>query len=98
LKIILVLNWRRKKFWANLQRVIELSKKLSLSSQNNRFGIRDPEKPIPDPRSRGQKAPDPGSGSATLVEIGVGRRSGVMPRLESQRITVQQTQVYLRLS
>ncbi len=34
-------------------------------------GIRDPrsgilKKPIPDPGSRGQKAPNPGSGSATL--------------------------------
>jgi hypothetical protein len=37
---------------------------LSLSSQNYGFGIRDPEKPIPDPG--GKKAPDPGSGSATL--------------------------------
>jgi hypothetical protein len=44
----------KKKIWANLQRIIELSKKLSLSSQNNGFGIRDLEKPIPDPRSRGQ--------------------------------------------
>ncbi len=51
---------------------------------------------IPDPGVN--IAPDPGSGSATLVESGVGRRSGVMLRLESQRITVQQTQVYLRLS
>jgi hypothetical protein len=32
--------------------------------------IRDPEKPIPDPGSRGvKKAPNPGSGSATLLEI-----------------------------
>ncbi len=35
-------------------------------------GIRDPgsgiwKKPIPDPGSRGQKAPDPGSGFATLL-------------------------------
>jgi hypothetical protein len=30
--------------------------------------IRDPEKPIPDPGSRGQKAPDPGSGPATLKQ------------------------------
>jgi len=33
---------------------------LSLSSQKYEFGIRDPEqKPIPDPGSRGKKAPDP---------------------------------------
>ncbi len=37
-----------------------------------RSGVRYPgswirKKPIPDPGSRGQKAPDPGSGSATLV-------------------------------
>ncbi len=30
-------------------------------------GIR--KKPIPDPGSRGQKAPDPGSGSATLAVL-----------------------------
>jgi hypothetical protein len=30
-----------------------------------RSGIQ--KKPIPDPESRGQKAPDPGSGSATLA-------------------------------
>jgi hypothetical protein len=29
--------------------------------------IRDPKKPIPDPGSRGEKAPYPGSGSATLL-------------------------------
>ncbi len=29
--------------------------------------IRDPEKPIPDPGSRVKKAPDPGSGAATLT-------------------------------
>jgi hypothetical protein len=32
-----------------------LPKQLSLSSQKYGFGIRDPEKPIPDPGSRGQK-------------------------------------------
>jgi hypothetical protein len=88
-----------KKMWANLQRTIELYKKLSLSSQNNGFGIRDPEKNlfrIPDLGVK--KVPDPGSGSATLVERGVGRRSGVTLRLESQKITAQQKQVYLMLS
>ncbi len=52
-----------------------LPQKLSLCSQKYEFGIRDPRsgirnKPIPDPGSRGiKKAPDPGSGSATLYEI-----------------------------
>jgi hypothetical protein len=51
------------KIWANFQRIIlkELfTPKLSLSSQNYGFGIR-----VPDPGVK--KAPDPGSGSATLV-------------------------------
>ncbi len=44
---------------------------MSLSSQKYGFGIRDPEKTylglrIPDPGFK--KAPDPGSGSATLVD------------------------------
>jgi hypothetical protein len=40
-----------------------LPKKLPLSSQKYRFGIRDrdPEKPIPDPASGVKMAPDPGS-------------------------------------
>jgi hypothetical protein len=43
------------------------------SSQKYEFGIRDPRsgirnKPIPDPGSRGQKGPNPRSGSATLVK------------------------------
>jgi hypothetical protein len=42
---------------------------LSLSYQKYRFGIRDPEKPIPDPETRLKKAPDSGSGSATLPTI-----------------------------
>jgi hypothetical protein len=42
-----------------------LNKKFSLSTQKYGFGIRDPEKPIPDPGSRGQKGT--GSGSATLL-------------------------------
>ena len=42
-----------------------LLQKLSLSSEKYGFGIRDPEKSIPDPGSRGQKGT--GSGSATLV-------------------------------
>jgi hypothetical protein len=53
----------KEKIWANFQRICELfSQKLSLSSQKHGFGIRDlrsriwdPEKPFPDPGSRGQK-------------------------------------------
>jgi hypothetical protein len=49
-----------------------LTKKLSLSSQKYGFGIRDRRSGknlflIPDPGVK--KAPDPGSGSATLPEI-----------------------------
>ncbi len=47
-----------------------LPKKLALSSKKY-IGlgseIRDPEKPIPDPGYGVKKAPDPGSGSETLV-------------------------------
>jgi hypothetical protein len=54
LKTILVLKCRRKKIWANFQRIVELF------TQKYGFGIRDPrsgirKKPIPDPGSRGQK-------------------------------------------
>jgi hypothetical protein len=46
--------------------VIKLSK-IWVWDPNPRSGIGDPEtKPIPDPRSSVKKAPDPGSGSATL--------------------------------
>jgi hypothetical protein len=61
----------KKKIWANFQRIIELfTQKVSLSSQKYGLGIRDPrsgirKKPIPDPGVK--KAPDPGSGSATLI-------------------------------
>ncbi len=66
----------KEKFWANLQRIIDcLPKKLSLSSQKYRFGVRDPRSGIRDPGSGKnlfripdpgvKKAPDPGS--ATLV-------------------------------
>jgi hypothetical protein len=61
----------KKKIWASFQRIIELvPKKLSLSSQKYGFGIRDPGSGknlfrIPDPGVK--KAPDPGSGSATLL-------------------------------
>jgi|LakMenE01Jun11ns_1017448.scaffolds.fasta_scaffold7811457_1 hypothetical protein len=63
----------KQNIWANFQRILELyrTKKLSLSSQKYGFGIRDPEKNlfrIPDPGVK--KAPDPGSGSATLLTDG----------------------------
>jgi hypothetical protein len=65
----------KNKIWANFQRIIELlTQKLALWSQNMGLGdqgseIRDPESRknlfrIPGPRVK--KAPDPGSGSATL--------------------------------
>jgi hypothetical protein len=57
------LNWRRKKFGPIYKELYNfLPKKLSLGSQKYGFGIRDlvseirdPEKPIPDLGSRGQK-------------------------------------------
>jgi hypothetical protein len=53
----------KKKIWANFQSIIDVfTQKLSISSQKNGFGIRDPEKNlfrIPDPGVK--KAPDPGS-------------------------------------
>jgi hypothetical protein len=71
-KLLIILVWKclRKKFgpfFKELQKF--LPKKLSISSQKYGFGIRDPEKTysgsrIPDPVVK--KAPDPGSGSATL--------------------------------
>ncbi len=82
LKIILVLKCRRKnlgEFSKNYRTFYFLPKKLSLSSQKYGFGIRDPRSGIRDPRSGirdknlfripdpgVKKAPDPGSGSATL--------------------------------
>ncbi len=63
----------KKKIWASFQRIIELftQKFLSLNSKKYGVGIRDPrsgKKPIPNlgSGSRVKKAPDPGSGSATL--------------------------------
>ncbi len=61
----------KKKIWANFQRILELLlNKLSLSSQKYGFWIRDPGSGknlfrIPDPGVK--KAPDPGSGSPTLL-------------------------------
>jgi hypothetical protein len=73
LQIILFLKCRGKKSFTKNYRTF-YPKKLSLSSQKYGFGIRDPgsgirNKPIPDPGVK--KAPDPGSGSATLVSISV---------------------------
>jgi hypothetical protein len=62
----------KKKIWANFHRIVEVfTQKIFNMLSNIGFGIRDPrsgiwKKPIPDPGSRGQKAPDTGSGSATL--------------------------------
>jgi hypothetical protein len=64
---------KKKKIWANFQRIIELlPKRLSLSYQKYGFGIRDPEKTYSGSQIQGSKIhrildPDPGSGSATLV-------------------------------
>jgi hypothetical protein len=61
----------KKKIWANFQRIIELlQKKLSKNSEKCGLGIRDPGSGknlfrIPDPGIK--KAPDPGSGSTTLL-------------------------------
>ncbi len=54
----------KKKIWANLQRFIELSTQ-KIVIKLSKIWILDPrsgiqKKPIPDPGSRGQKAPDPG--------------------------------------
>jgi len=62
----------KKKIWANFQRIIELftenivKKLLKIWSWDPGSGIRDPGSGknlfrIPDPGSRGQKAPNPGS-------------------------------------
>jgi hypothetical protein len=61
----------KKKIGANFQKIVALLPKiLSLSSQKDGFGIRYPGSAknlfrIPDPGVK--KAPEPGSGSATLV-------------------------------
>ncbi len=77
----------KKKIWANFQRIIELftkkivKKLFKIWSWDTGSGIRDPgsgKTPfrIPDPGVK--KAPDPGSGSATLqLTTGTGR-----PRLD----------------
>jgi hypothetical protein len=68
------LNRRRKKFWANLQRIIELSTQKFVTKLSKilvwdpRSGIRNKLFRIPDPGPGVKKAPDPGSGSATLLK------------------------------
>ncbi len=71
----------KKKIWANFQRIVEVFTQKIFNTYALKYmglgsGIRDPgseirdprsgirKKPIPDPRVK--KAPDPGSGSATL--------------------------------
>jgi hypothetical protein len=62
----------KKKVWANFKELLKfLTKIFSLSSQKYWFGIRDPRSgknlfKIPDPGVK--KAPDPGSGSITLLK------------------------------
>ncbi len=70
LKIILILNWWRKKIWTNLQRIKELSTQ-KVVIKLSKIWVWDPGSgknlfQILGPGSRGQKAPDPGSRSATL--------------------------------
>jgi hypothetical protein len=71
LKIILFFKLVKKKIWANLQRVIELlPKKLSLSSQTYRFGIRDPRSGIRKKTYSGSLIQgQTGTGTATLLEM-----------------------------
>jgi hypothetical protein len=77
-KIVIYFSFEvlKKKIWANFQRIIELFTKKNwqkaLKNMVLGSGIRDPGSVknlfrIPDSGSRGQKAPDPGSGSATLL-------------------------------
>jgi hypothetical protein len=56
----------KKKIWANFQRIVELFTQ-KIVTKLSKIGIWDPgsgKKPIPYPGVK--KAPDPGSGSATL--------------------------------
>ncbi len=81
----------KKKIWANFQRITELFiQKLSLSSQKYGFGIRDPRSGknlfrIPDPGVK--KAPDPGSGSATLS---VSRSTLTLSTTQDKQIQISQ--------
>jgi hypothetical protein len=59
----------KKKIWANFQRIIELFTQ-KIVTKLSKIWVWDPgseirKKPVPDPGVK--KAPDPGSGSATLV-------------------------------
>jgi hypothetical protein len=60
---LFIFEMRKKKIWANYQRIKELfTQKLSLSSQEYGFGIRDPEKTYSGSRMQGSKRhriPDP---------------------------------------
>jgi hypothetical protein len=78
LKIILILNWWRKKLGPIYRELKNfLPEILSSSSHKYGFGIRDPEKPIPDPGVK--KAPDPVS--ATLKKCSL-RGTGSRDRIE----------------
>jgi hypothetical protein len=64
LNLILFLKCWRKKFGPIFKELLKfLPKTLSPSSQKYGCGIRDPEKPYPGPRSRGQK----GTGSRIRI-------------------------------
>jgi hypothetical protein len=76
----------KKKIWANFQRIIELftqkivTKLSKIWVRDPRYGIRDPRSGknlfrIPDPGVK--KAPDPGSGSATLKSGAEGPQKNV---------------------
>jgi hypothetical protein len=49
------------------------------------------KKPIPDPGSRGQKAPDPGSGSATLVLKVYDENSRIRSRIRTKMSRIRNT-------
>ena len=56
----------KKKIWVNFQRIIELFTQ-KIVTKLSKIWIWDPGSEIRDPGVK--KAPDPGSGSATLLEI-----------------------------
>jgi hypothetical protein len=85
----------KKKIWANFQRIVEVFTQKIFNMLSNIWvwdpgsEIRDPEKTysgcrIPDPGVK--KAPDPGSGSATLQFLHLDPD----PHLEIMRIRIQQ--------
>ncbi len=55
----------KEKIWANFQRIIELFTQ-KIVTKLSKIWVRDPGSEIPDPGVK--KAPDPGSGSATLTQ------------------------------